>query len=68
MNSRLGGHEGRKEIIMLEKICTRVWAVWGANEPVLRIAADSFDDAIAQARKVSQNYNTARPLYILKYR
>ncbi len=45
-----------------------VWAVWGGNEPPLRIAAQSFDEAVAEARKVNPKYNAAQPLYILPRR
>lgn len=45
-----------------------VWAVWGGDEPVMRVAAKSFDEAVSIARKVSPNYDVAQPLYKFPYR
>ena len=36
----------------------KTWYVWGINLPKIEIKADSFDNAIAQARKINKNYNT----------
>ena len=38
----------------------KTWYVWGINLPKLEIKADSFDNAIAQARKINKNYNTGQ--------
>lgn len=38
-----------------------MWKVWGTNLKMLRIKADSFDDAIREARKINPNYDTAQP-------
>ena len=37
----------------------KTWYVWGINLPKLEIKANSFDNAIAQARKINKNYNQA---------
>ena len=39
-----------------------VWKVWGINLPVIRIEADSFDDAIRKAREINLNYCTGQPV------
>ena len=36
----------------------KTWYVWGINLPKIEIKANSFDNAIAQARKINKNYNT----------
>ena len=38
----------------------KTWYVWGINLPKIVIKADSFDNAIAQARKNNKNYNTGQ--------
>ena len=38
----------------------KTWYVWGINLPKIEIKADSFDNAIAQARKINKNYNTGQ--------
>ena len=38
----------------------KTWYVWGINLPKLEIKANSFDNAIAQARKINKNYNTGQ--------
>ena len=38
----------------------KTWYVWGINLPKLEIKANSFDNAIAQARKMNKNYNTSQ--------
>lgn len=37
-----------------------VWKIWGNSLPVLYIQADSFDEALKEARKTNQNYNTGQ--------
>ena len=50
-------HDKKRE----EKRCkTKTWYVWGINLPKIEIKADSFDNAIAQARKINKNYNTGQ--------
>ena len=36
------------------------WKIWGIGLPVLEIKADSFDNAIHEARKIDKNYNTGQ--------
>ena len=38
----------------------KTWYVWGINLPKIEIKANSFDNAIAQARKINKNYNTGQ--------
>ena len=38
-----------------------IWKIWGTNLKVIKIEADSFDEAIAKARKINPNYDTAQP-------
>ena len=38
----------------------KTWYIWGINLPKIEIKADSFDNAIAQARKINKNYNTGQ--------
>ena len=38
----------------------KIWYVWGINLPKIEIKANSFDNAIAQARKINKNYNTGQ--------
>ena len=38
----------------------KTWYIWGINLPKIEIKANSFDNAIAQARKVNKNYNTGQ--------
>ena len=35
----------------------KTWYVWGINLPKIEIKANSFDNAIAQARKINKKYN-----------
>ena len=35
----------------------KTWYVWGINLPKIEIKANSYDNAIAQARKINKNYN-----------
>ena len=50
------GHDySRKEVINM-----KTWYVWGINLPKIEIKANSFDNAIAQARKINKNYNTGQ--------
>ena len=44
----------RKEVKM------KTWYVWGINLPKIEIKANSFDNAIAQARKINKNYNAGQ--------
>ena len=41
----------------------KTWYVWGINLPKIEIKANSFDNAIAQARKVNKNYNIGQLNY-----
>lgn len=43
-----------------KEIKMKTWYVWGINLPKLEIKANSFDNAIAQARKINKNYNTGQ--------
>ena len=45
------GHDKKRGIKM------KTWYVWGINLPKIEIKANSFDNAIAQARKINKNYN-----------
>ena len=38
----------------------KTWYVWGINLPKIEIKANSFDNAIAQERKINKNYNTGQ--------
>ena len=38
----------------------KTWYVWGINLPKIEIKADSFDNAIAQAKKINKNYNAGQ--------
>ena len=38
----------------------KTWYIWGINLPKIEIKADSFDNAISQARKINKNYNTGQ--------
>ena len=38
----------------------KIWKIWGNNLQVLEIVADSFDDALNEARKVNKDYNTVQ--------
>ena len=38
----------------------KTWLISGNNLATLEIEADSFDDALEQARKVDINYNTGQ--------
>ena len=51
-----GQDYSRKEV----KQKMKTWYVWGINLPKLEIKASSFDNAIAQARKINKNYNTGQ--------
>ena len=37
-----------------------IWIISGYNLPTLEIVADSFDDALKEARKINENYNTGQ--------
>lgn len=39
---------------------TKAWLVSGSDLPILEIVADSFDDALAEARIVDVRYNTGQ--------
>lgn len=39
---------------------SKVWKITGSGLPALEIVANSFDDAIAQARKIDTRYNTGQ--------
>ena len=49
------GHDKKREEKRFKDMKT--WYVWGINLPKIEIKADSFDNAIAQARKINKNYN-----------
>ena len=36
------------------------WKIWGTNLPTLEIKADSFDDAIREARKINKKYDSGQ--------
>ena len=38
----------------------KIWKIWGKNLQMLEIVADSFDDALKEARKVNKDYNTGQ--------
>ena len=38
----------------------KIWKIWGSNLPILEIVADSFDNALKEARKVNKEYNTGQ--------
>lgn len=40
----------------------KTWKIWGIGLPMLYIVANSFDDAIRQARKVNSGYNIGQLL------
>ena len=52
------GHNKKREEKRYKDMKT--WYVWGINLPKLEIKANSFDNAIAQARKINKNYNTGQ--------
>ena len=52
------GHDKKREEKRYKDMKT--WYVWGINLPKIEIKADSFDNAIAQARKINKNYNTGQ--------
>ena len=35
----------------------KIWFIWGIGLDRLEIKADSFDEAIEEARKINQNYS-----------
>lgn len=37
-----------------------MWEITGINLPPIIVKADSFDDALKQARKINYNYNGGR--------
>ena len=34
----------------------KIWIIWGINLPPIYINADSFDEALKEARKLNRNY------------
>ena len=38
----------------------KIWKIWGRNLQTLEIVADSFDDALKEARKVNKGYTTGQ--------
>ena len=52
------GHDKKREEKRYKDMKT--WYVWGINLPKIEIKANSFDNAIAQARKINKNYNTGQ--------
>ena len=50
----------RTRLFKKRGINMKTWYVWGINLPKIEIKADSFDNAIAQARKINKNYNTGQ--------
>ena len=50
-----GQDKTRKEVNNM-----KTWYVWGINLPKIEIKANSYDNAIAQARKINKNYNTGQ--------
>ena len=49
------GHDKKREEKRYKDMKT--WYVWGINLPKIEIKANSYDNAIAQARKINKNYN-----------
>lgn len=41
-------------------VISTTWLVSGTGLPTLEIVANSFDDAVAQARKIDARYNTGQ--------
>ena len=39
-----------------------VWKIWGPGLKVLVIEADSFDEALKEARKIDLGYNAGQPM------
>ena len=37
-----------------------VWHIWGLDLPVLLIEANTFDEALEEARRINPNYNTGQ--------
>ena len=37
-----------------------IWKIWGGDLPVMIIPAESFDEALAQARTVDPRYDTGQ--------
>ncbi len=51
------GHDGRTLQKRLVTRCTRLWKIDGGKLEPLKIAAETFDEALAIARKINRNYN-----------
>lgn len=51
------GHDGRTLQKRLVTRCTRLWKIDGGNLEPLKIPAETFDEALAIARKINRNYN-----------
>lgn len=37
-----------------------IWIISGSNLPTLEIEADSFDEALKEARQINKNYDTGQ--------
>ena len=38
----------------------KTWVIWGIGLERLEIKANSFDEALAEARKINKNYNAGQ--------
>ena len=38
----------------------KIWYIWGSNLERLEIKANSFDEALKEARQINPNYNTGQ--------
>lgn len=38
----------------------KIWYIWGISLERLEIKANSFDEALKEARKINKNYNTGQ--------
>lgn len=38
----------------------KIWFIWGIGLERLEIKANSFDEALKEARKINPNYNTGQ--------
>ena len=38
----------------------KLWYIWGLFLPVLLIEANTFDEALEEARRINPNYNTGQ--------